>query len=1118
MKSLISRESHRPKKRYSGVYHVQGSMVTDADLDERSRITQDRTDNVGDDTVKNGVPVEGGAVLIDSDGTLKLKEGVIYADGIRGFLTATKQADIGSALSIFDNQTDFTHAPPIPSNRDQIIFADIWERPVYPLEDNYLTDVGLHGAVTSIRTRTMTQLKSAPINAIGEIENGTGRFPKIGTAHLFVKAFDATTTTNNCDPCDNEINLKQTVANALWRLEIIDVDGTPNNPKKITLAWSIENAAEIAFENVTDDEFKRPNKVYEFFSQTTESHLGVLADSKDAVRSVFVDDLSTMSTPAADSNNRPLPYVRRWDGKAEIDLIGSGDITSNIGSGYNISISNNIVTLNVGHFTIELHLKSKSVVTGDYWLVECRKNAADDEKVVAIQKRPFGVVHHYCTLFRIKNGNELLELTDSEVRKLSFPVLSNMPATHSAFDNKCNKLYDNADNIQEALDNLCDISAEDIAFTSECKELYNDSNNVQEALDSLCKIDFSVHSSFRMLFDWGVVCGLIPSLIKENKGNINITSGSFLDRSGRITTFKGDDLNLDKLEFGKEIIFKSKKELNLALRNNDACLALAAKDGGKVSAYIVPSAIAYGPDDPGFQEKVEECINKKDFIDVKDIADKFRKKRGSTVDRLLLASLGNNAFKGSAKLTEADVEVTEEFHSQLFTKFKKIALSNEVKTLEKRVKEAKKTNSITDTQGAAREVAQMQRASAILQVFLRINNERMKRCVCDALFPSCPPELGNAPYFVPIGCLKGKFDNDTFLLTDICAFSCRKQAMTMRSLQYFVGDGRDRVANILGKICCDDDSKEPGTTKPVPQFDPGKFKQLKTSDFIEKYNILEAFTGQQKKSNTDYKAKIKVNDLSQLDAEITLKGNGIDIVKTFDIDDPSSFDEISKISVGLSATDQLVSGESVKPGDKVGLLLQDGIARGYILLEKGSGKLPFTTAKSTSGTTSVISKEDELKAKLFIDNTNNAKGELTQLISLRETLSSDVGNLKSEIDILGRARDTATEEVNKVAVQLRKLAKSRKTITNDIKTVNTELALAEKNRKSILSTIRKAQPINAVIGNNASLIAKLAGEGITTVNDISKLSPTKITRLVRARIISNTDAAKFKEKALLFLK
>ncbi|MCB1494001.1 MAG: DUF4815 domain-containing protein, partial [Rhodobiaceae bacterium] len=86
MKALVSRDSHRPDRRYSGVYHNQGAMVTDADLDERSAITKDRTDNLGDDTVKDGVPAVGGAVSVDKDGNVFIGEGVIYADGVRGVL------------------------------------------------------------------------------------------------------------------------------------------------------------------------------------------------------------------------------------------------------------------------------------------------------------------------------------------------------------------------------------------------------------------------------------------------------------------------------------------------------------------------------------------------------------------------------------------------------------------------------------------------------------------------------------------------------------------------------------------------------------------------------------------------------------------------------------------------------------------------------------------------------------------------------------------------------------------------------------------------------------------------------------------------------------------------
>ena len=88
MKAQISRESHRPSKRYSGVYHIQGAMVTDADLDERSLITRERTDNLGDDTIRDGVPEIGGAVSLE-DGKPALREGIVYADGVRGLLTAT---------------------------------------------------------------------------------------------------------------------------------------------------------------------------------------------------------------------------------------------------------------------------------------------------------------------------------------------------------------------------------------------------------------------------------------------------------------------------------------------------------------------------------------------------------------------------------------------------------------------------------------------------------------------------------------------------------------------------------------------------------------------------------------------------------------------------------------------------------------------------------------------------------------------------------------------------------------------------------------------------------------------------------------------------------------------
>ncbi|MEM7670098.1 MAG: DUF6519 domain-containing protein, partial [Pseudomonadota bacterium] len=68
MKGNISRFSHRPEEHFSAVLQVQGGMVTDADLGEQAIIARGRTDGLGHDAVGGGVPVEGGAVEIDTDG------------------------------------------------------------------------------------------------------------------------------------------------------------------------------------------------------------------------------------------------------------------------------------------------------------------------------------------------------------------------------------------------------------------------------------------------------------------------------------------------------------------------------------------------------------------------------------------------------------------------------------------------------------------------------------------------------------------------------------------------------------------------------------------------------------------------------------------------------------------------------------------------------------------------------------------------------------------------------------------------------------------------------------------------------------------------------------------
>ena len=393
---------------------------------------------------------------------------------------------------------------------NSIVYADVWERAVFALEDPYLADAGLHGAETAFRTRTMVQLKAAPLAASPDIEAGTGDFPRIGTAELAVAPTDPDAIVDECDPCAGVVQLEQVVANALWRLEIVAVEGTPTAPDRIALAWSIENAAAIAPADVSHEDFERAGKVYEFFSPTTESYSGVFADSTDAKPSAFVDDLATAPDPPTDHDGSDWPFVRRWDGHA---VIAGGAVESQLGAGYTIAVAGNAVTLTLDTFTATLDLAGKVVMAGDYWLVELRRFAAEDERIRLVSATPVGIEHHYCVLFRTNAAGTALSPTDAERRKLSFPTLADLPADHVGFVNNCPKLYDDAENVQEALDNLCAIAAEDIAFDPDtCPVLYNGATNVQDALANLCKVDFSFDRVLRLLMDWGVVCGLIPKL------------------------------------------------------------------------------------------------------------------------------------------------------------------------------------------------------------------------------------------------------------------------------------------------------------------------------------------------------------------------------------------------------------------------------------------------------------------------------------------------------------------------------------------------------------------------------------------------------------------------------
>lgn len=637
---------------------------------------------------------------------------------------------------------------------------------------------------------------------------------------------------------------------------------------------------------------------------------------------------------------------------------------------------------------------------------------------------------------------------------------------------------------------------------------------VQDALNALCRIRASVEPLFRLLFDWGVLCGIVPSLIQRRAGRIRITPGTFMDRSGRITTFDGGVFDLSKLKLREHIKFRTPQALVAALAKDEVCLALGTTGDGKtVSLYVAPAALAFGPDDPGFRESIQNCLKDKEIIKLDEVITRLPNDQRIVANKLLIASSGGKAFSGSAKLTATEARGAAAMNEGLLQEFQRVASPDETKVLKARIQQAKKDNPIGNAQGAARQVSQMEQATAVLGAFLRSDEERLRRCLCQALFPHCPPDLGTPPFLVPIGCVRGSFDNASFTLQDVCPFRHRKQAMTWRSLQYFIGETRGTIANRLAVSCCGPKEKDDSTDAPGMLYDPEKYTRLDISELAGRRRLFDELPGWTTTPAAEYKTKISLDDLNEADATKLLNGNGIEITSTINVDDPRAFEVIAEKSVGLSTTDQLISAGSVRPGDKVGLLLKDGVAKGYVLLERRSDRLSFPAR------TALVSTEDSQNAEALVNATNAAKAELLELSQLRDTLSTDVVKLKTDVAALDAARKTSVAAVKEVETQLTELTKTRAKITKEVEAVHKELTSAEDSRKKLVEAVRANQPVTVVTGTeDPELISRLAGAGVTTVADISKLTSAKIGELVTARILNRTTANKLRTDAKDFLK
>ncbi|MDW8323750.1 MAG: DUF6519 domain-containing protein [Burkholderiales bacterium] len=492
MKTQISRITHDPSKRYSGVYLQQGRMIVDADWNELNDIQRGQLVQALADALYSGAPREGG-LSISTSGGLHIVPGRLYVEGIPAVLS-TDQSQLHPT-----RQPDYPDPPALSG--DVCFYADVWERTVGALEDpEHLMDPGLHGADTATRSQTMLQIKWC---AVGIDPLATPDNPPMGNAPLTLRLRRVAAAADACDPCASEVTVDERIGNYLFRVEVHDVYRGGGGDLCIVLKWSRDNGAEAYRVGEEPDDFKGGDWIWEFYDTATEKMLGNHLPLTERRRRGQLR--RTYSVPSA--TGEPRTFVRQWDGYAEINvsrqrLIAGHDrgvpLSTTVAAEAHGKVGfsdDGFVLINLELMELKLGLKQGATerlfVAGDYWLAAVREavHGSGDHVLgsATVGAPPHGVVHHYLRLGDLVGGSlqpPSGTTTDAFRRRMRFPPLTDLHADEVSYHptGGCGTLYGAAQNVQQALDALCNLDAADIAYDLKCAGDHNVAGLLAKAL------------------------------------------------------------------------------------------------------------------------------------------------------------------------------------------------------------------------------------------------------------------------------------------------------------------------------------------------------------------------------------------------------------------------------------------------------------------------------------------------------------------------------------------------------------------------------------------------------------------------------------------------------------
>ncbi|KAF5424619.1 MAG: hypothetical protein C5S44_01290 [Candidatus Methanocomedens sp.] len=387
------------------------------------------------------------------------------------------------------NQKDYSSAPSIEPDdgiRKDLVYVDVWQRHVTSAEDPELREVAV-GVDTCNRMKAVAQVKVLA----GETSLPPDLKPT-GSGRLST-AVEYTETEKLCKitPGVEYTGLE----NRLYRVEI----HTPGEVESATYKWSKNNSSTVSqiIENVKEDAASVRVKNVKLFE--IGDIIEITDDRVEFADRKYINEESSIrpwgelrKITSIDRDKNVLGWEKEGEGASDDPLSMTGGLPHDYTAEGEETTHPRVIkwdgakptsneeTLEDG---ITIRFSGSDMLPGDYWTFTARENTRTVEKLD--NELPQGVVHCYYPLATIEwdENGEIINVTDLRTR---FEPLCGITAADLAFDNANAPKWKDAKNVQQALENLPDPEAGGVKFESNCDFLYGDVDNVQAALDHLC--------------------------------------------------------------------------------------------------------------------------------------------------------------------------------------------------------------------------------------------------------------------------------------------------------------------------------------------------------------------------------------------------------------------------------------------------------------------------------------------------------------------------------------------------------------------------------------------------------------------------------------------------------